>query len=124
MLKKLSSKRIHIVSIMASITVVLGIVYAIFGKDEEKIKLLILTPVLALIIFGFFTLLWKIILKIANPADGVLTVFMAFFAIVGLFGFLMMIVNMLASFPNGFSPSLGACTSVVFCALTELNKLK
>ena len=122
MMKRLVSKRLLILAAMAAITVVLGILYAVFGKGEEKLKLLILTPVIALLFFGFFTLLWKVIKKVINPSRQVISVFMAFFAIVGLVGFVMMIITGLTTFPNVFSPSLGACISVVFCALTEASK--
>lgn len=120
MLKMIADKKNLIKLVLAGILLVLWVLYLIFGSSEQKTMFLVLTPVLAAVIYGFVRLLFKPIGKNASPK--IMAVFVGFYLIVGTLGFLMMTVEFVSAFPNGFSPTLGACAGLVSAALDEYTK--
>lgn len=121
MFKKLSDKKSIILAILVGIIVILCAITIFFGNGENKITVLILTPILFVVIYAFARLMLKIIEKKAPRK--LLTFFGWFFLIGGAIGYLSMIVEFIVGFPNGLSPTLGACAGLVASMLDVAKKL-
>lgn len=120
MLKNLVNKRNLIILLFGGILLVLWLLSLIFGRSEDKVMILILTPILSIVIYGFARLLFKILSR--NASAKILHIFACFFLIVGTLGIVMMLVEFVSGFPNGLSPTLGGCMGLVVGVLTEAKK--
>lgn len=120
MLNKLIQKKNIILIILAIILLVLWALTLLFGNGEDKIMVLILSLVLPFIIYGFVRLMFKIVN--INASFKVMRFFLWFFLIVGTLGTIIMIVEYITGFPNGLSPTLGACSGLIIAVLDEIKK--
>lgn len=121
MLKKIADKKNLITVVLAGILLVLWLLYLLFGGGEQKNAMLVLTPVLAVVFYGFLRLILKVVGKNASPK--IMAVFVCFFLIAGTIGFLMMLLEYIGGFPNGLTASLGGCAGVLAAALAESDQL-
>ena len=119
-MKKLADKRTLIMIILAGILLVLWVLHLILGSGQGKITVLVLTLILPMIIYGFVRLLSKVI-GINAPLK-VMNVFAWFFLICGTLGIVLNLIVFISGFPNGLSPSLGACMGLVTAVLDEAKK--
>lgn len=121
MLEKIVNIRRILVMIFGGLLLVLWVLYLIMGSGENKTTLLILTPILSIVIYGFMRFAFKVVL--INASLLITKIFIYFFLIVGTFGIVTMIVGFIAGFPNGLSPALGASMGLVIAVLSEANKI-
>jgi hypothetical protein len=121
MLEKIVNIRRILVMIFGGLLLVLWVLYLIMGSGENKTTLLILTPILSIVIYGFMRFAFKVVL--INASLLITKIFIYFFLIVGTFGIVTMIVGFIAGFPNGLSPALGAFMGLVIAVLSEANKI-
>ncbi|MBQ3153970.1 MAG: hypothetical protein IJB88_01945 [Clostridia bacterium] len=121
MLKKIADKKNLITVVLAGILLVLWLLYLLFGGGEQKIAMLVLTPVLAVVFYGFLRLILKVVGKAASPKT--MSAFIGFFLIAGTLGFLLMLLEYIGGFPNGLTASLGGCAGVLAAALAESDQL-
>ena len=91
MLKKIADKKNLITVVLAGILLVLWLLYLLFGGGEQKIAMLVLTPVLAVVFYGFLRLILKVVGKAASPKT--MSAFIGFFLIAGTLGFLLMLLE-------------------------------
>lgn len=120
MLNKLAKKRNVIALVMLAITLVFLIVYLIFGNNGEKIKYLVLTVLLAPLVYGFIKIGFKLILSFGTIK--IIRVYMWFFLICGFFGYIMTAVGFITGFPNGFNPAMSAIIGLIFGVLDVAKK--
>ena len=120
MLKKMVEKTNLITFIFAGVLSVLWLLYLILGSGEDKIKILVLTPVLPFILYGFVRLIFKVV-RMNAPLKAILF-FVYFFLIVGTLGILMMSVEFISGFPNALSPTLGGSMGLIVAVLAEAKK--
>ncbi|MBQ9783749.1 MAG: hypothetical protein IJW44_04445 [Clostridia bacterium] len=92
----------------------------IFGNREDKILVLVLTPILPFVIYGFMRLMFLVVGL--NASVRVMRFFCYFFLIGGLLGIGMMVVEYVRGFPNGLSPTLGGCLGMIVAVLDEARK--
>lgn len=102
MLEKLVRQRKIINCVLGCILLVLWLVTLIFGIGEDKTKVLILTPIGLVIVYGFIRLMFKVAGK--NASQKYMTFFSWFFLLGGSFGFIINVFIFISGFPNGLSP--------------------
>lgn len=120
MLTKLTQKKNIILIGFAIILLVFWTLTLLFGNGEDKIIVLVLSLVLPFIIYGFVRLMFKIVN--INASFKAMRFFLWFFLIVGTLGTIIMIVEYITGFPNGLSPTLGACLGLIIAVLDEIKK--
>lgn len=120
MLKNLVAKRRPIAIVLAGILLVLWVLYWIFGSSENKVTLLVLTPVMPYVIYGFMRLLFKVCM--INAPWKYMKFLIYFFLIMATFIGIMDMISFITDFPNGLSPSLAACFGVMIAVLDEARK--
>ena len=120
MLNKLIQKKNLILIIYAAILLVFWILALIFGNREDKMMVLILSLVIPFVIYGFVRLMYKIVS--INASLKVMRFFYCFFLMGGSLGTIMMFVEFISGFPNGLSPTLGACGAMIIATLDSAKK--
>ena len=120
MLDKLIQKKNIILIVCATVLFVILTLTLIFGDGEDKIKILVLSLILPFVVYGFVRLMYKIVS--INAPSKVMSFFFYFFLIVGTIGTIVMTVRFITDFPNGLSPTLGACEGLIIATLDKAKK--
>ena len=120
MIQKLITRKNLILIIYAAVLLVFWILALIFGNNEDKLKILILSLVIPFVVYGFVRLMYKVVHINASPK--VMSFFYYFFLVGGSLGTVMMIVGFIGGFPNGLSPALGACGAMIIATLDSAKK--
>ena len=120
MLNKIIQKKNLILIIYAAFLLVFWTLALIFGNREDKLMVLILSLVTPFVIYGFVRLMYKIVS--INASLKAMSFFYHFFLAVGAFATVMMIVEFVGGFPNGLSPTLGACGAMIVATLDSAKK--
>ena len=120
MIQKLITRKNLILIIYAAVLLVSWILALIFGNNEDKLMVLILSLVIPFVIYGFVRLMYKVVS--INASFKTMRFFYYFFLIGGLLGTVMMFVEFVAGFPNGLSPTLGACGALIIATLDNAKK--
>ena len=89
----------------------------ICGNGEDKTVVLVLSVIGPIIIYGFIWLMFKVLRKVAYPQY--IKIVVRFIMVVAFVGAVMMLVNFIAGFPNGLSPSLPMGMATVTAMLDE-----
>jgi len=120
MLNKIIQKKNLILIIYAVILLAFWTVALIFGNAEDKVMVLILSLVIPFVIYGFVRLMYKVVS--INASFKIMCFFYYFFLIGGSLGTVMMFVEFIGGFPNGLSPTLGACGALIIATLDSAKK--
>ena len=120
MLNKLIQKKNLILIVYAVVLLAFWTVALILGNSEDKVMVLILSLIIPFVVYGFVRLMYKIVS--INASLKVMRFFYYFFLIGGLLGTVMMFVEFVAGFPNGLSPTLGACGALIIATLDSAKK--
>ena len=120
MLNKIVQKKNLILIIYVVILLVFWTVALIFGNAEDKVMVLILSLIIPFVIYGFVRLMYKVVS--INASFKIMCFFYYFFLIGGILGTVMMFVEFVAGFPNGLSPTLGACGALIIATLDSAKK--
>ena len=120
MIQKLITRKNLILIIYAAVLLVFWILALIFGNNEDKLKILILSLIIPFVVYGFVRLMYKAVHISASPK--VMSFFYYFFLVGGLLGTVMMLVEFIGGFPNGLSPALGACGAMIIATLDSAKK--
>ena len=120
MIQKLIPKKNLILIIYATVLLVFWILALIFGNREDKLMVLILSLIIPFVVYGFVRLMYNVVHINASPK--MMSFFYYFFLVGGLLGTLMMIVEFIGGFPNGLSPTLGACGATIIATLDSAKK--
>ena len=120
MIQKLIPKKILILIIYATVLLMSWILALIFGNREDKLMVLILSLIIPFVVYGFVRLMYKVVHINASPK--MMSFFYYFFLVGGLLGTVMMLVEFIGGFPNGLSPTLGACGAMIIATLDNAKK--
>ena len=120
MLNKIIQKKNPILIVYAVVLLAFWAVTLIFGNREDKVMVLILSLIIPFVVYGFVRLMYKVVG--INASFKTMCFFYYFFSVGGLLGTIMMFVEFVAGFPNGFSPTLGACGSLIIATLDNAKK--
>ena len=120
MLNKLIQKKNLILIIYAVVLLAFWVVALIFGNREDKVMVLVLSLIIPFVIYGFVRLMYKIVS--INASLKVMRFFYYFFLMGGSLGTIMMFVEFISGFPNGLSPTLGACGALILATLDSAKK--
>ena len=120
MLTKVVQKKNLILIIYAVVLLIFWTLALIFGNREDKVMVLILSLIIPFVIYGFVRLMYKIVS--INASFKIMCFFYYFFLIGGLLGNVMMFVEFIGEFPNGLSPTLGACGALIIATLDSAKK--
>ena len=120
MLNKLIQKKNLILIIYAVVLLAFWTVALIFGNGEDKIMVLVLSLIIPFVIYGFVRLMYKVVS--INASLKIMCFFYYFFLIGGLLGTIMMFAEFISGFPNGLSPTLGACGALIIATLDSAKK--
>ena len=120
MLTKVVQKKNLILIIYAVVLLIFWTLALIFGNREDKVMVLILSLIIPFVIYGFVRLMYKVVS--INASFKTMCFFYYFFLIGGLLGTVMMFVEFVAGFPNGLSPTLGACGALIIATLDSAKK--
>ena len=120
MLTKLVEKKNLILIIYTAILLVFWTLALIFHNREDKLAVLILSLIIPFVIYVFVRLMYKIVSK--NASFKAMCFFYYFFLIMGLLGMVMMPVEFIGGFPNGFSPVIGSCGALIVATLDSAKK--
>ena len=106
---------------LAVFTAALLVLWALaLGNGESKATVLVLSPVLPAVAYGFVRLL--LLMISAHAPLGVMRAFFWFFTVGGVVDAAVLTATYIIGFPNGLSPALGACGGVVFAALMSASE--
>ena len=120
MIQKMITRKNLILIIYAAVLLVSWILALIFGNREDKLMVLILSLIIPLVVYGFVRLMYKVVHINASP--NVMSFFYYLFLVGGLLGTVMMLVEFIGGFPNGLSPTLGACGAMMIATLDSAKK--
>ena len=120
MLNKLIEKRNQILIIYVAFLIAFLAVTLFIGNAEDKLQILIISLIIPFVVYGFVRLMYKVVSINASPK--VMSFFYCFFLAVGVFATVMMIVEFIGGFPNGLSPTLGACGAMIIATLDSAKK--
>ena len=120
MLNKIIQKKNPILIVYAVVLLAFWTVALIFGNGEDKVMVLVLSLVIPFVMYGLVRLMYKVVS--INASFKTMRFFYYLFLIVGLFGTVMMFVEFVAGFPNGLSPTLGACGALIIATLDSAKK--
>ena len=120
MLNKLIQKRDLILIVSAAILIAACIITLILSSREDKLQVLVLSLILPFVIYGFIRFTYLIVSK--NASLKTMTFFYCFFLIVASFGTISMLISFIGAFPNGLSPTLGACGAIIVGTLDSAKK--
>ena len=113
------SKILTIVS--CSATAVLWLLFLIFGNNPDKIFVLIATPILSLLFYGFVRFSMVIQAKMPLAPSAFTDFGVAFFLIIMTIMQISMIHTFIIGFPNGFFMGTGIDTAI-FCGMLHFQK--
>ena len=120
MLNKLIQKKNLILIIYTAFLLAFWTLALIFGNGEDKLMVLILSLVIPFVIYGFVRLMYKVVS--INASFKAMRFFYYFFLVGGLLGTVMMLVEFISGFPNGLSPTFGACGAMIIATLDSAKK--
>ena len=120
MINKLIQKKNLILITYATVLLVFWTLELIFGNREDKLMVLILSLVIPFVIYGFVRLMYKVVS--INASFKAMRFFYYFFLASGLLGTVMMLVEFISGFPNGLSPTFGACGAMIIATLDNAKK--
>ena len=120
MINKIIQKKNLILIVYAIVLLAFWTVALIFGNGEDKVMVLVLSLVIPFVMYGLVRLMYKVVS--INASFKTMRFFYYLFLIVGLFGTVMMFVEFVAGFPNGLSPTLGACGALIIATLDSAKK--
>ena len=120
MLNKLIQKKNLILIIYAVVLLAFWTVALIFGNGEDKVMVLVLSLIIPFVIYGFVRLMYKVVS--INASLKIMCFFYYFFLIGGSLGTIMMFAEFISGFPNGLSPTLGACGALIIATLDSAKK--
>ena len=120
MLNKIIQKKNLILIVYAVVLLAFWTVALILGNSEDKVMVLILSLIIPFVVYGFVRLMYKVVS--INASFKAMCFFYYFFLIGGLLGTVMMFVEFVAGFPNGLSPTLGACGALILATLDSATK--
>ena len=120
MIQKLIPKKNLILIIYATVLLMSWILALIFGNREDKVMVLILSLIIPFVVYGFVRLMYRVVS--INASFKTMCFFYYFYLIGGLLGTVMMFVEFVAGFPNGLSPTLGACGALIIATLDSAKK--
>lgn len=120
MLNKIIQKKNLIMIIYAVVLLIFWIVTLIWGNAEDKMIVLILSLIIPFVIYSFMLLTYKIVS--INAPIKVMRFFYYFFLIGGVLGIAMLTFEFIGGFPNGLSPTLGACGALIISTLDSAKK--
>ena len=120
MLNKIIQKKNPILIVYAVVLLAFWAVTLIFGNREDKVMVLILSLIIPFVVYGFVRLMYKVVG--INASFKTMCFFYYFFSVGGLLGTIMMFVEFVAGFPNGLSPTLGACGALIIATLDNTKK--
>ena len=92
----------------------------IFGNGEDKVMVLVLSLIIPFVIYSFVRLMYKVVS--INASLKIMCFFYYFFLIGGSLGTIMMFAEFISGFPNGLSPTLGACGALIIATLDSAKK--
>ena len=120
MLNKLIQKKNLILIIYVVVLLAFWTVALIFGNREDNVMVLILSLIIPFVVYGLVQLMYRVVS--INASFKTMCFFYYFFLIGGSFGTVMMFVEFVAGFPNGLSPTLGACGALIIATLDSAKK--
>lgn len=120
MLNKVVQKKNLILIIYVVVLLAFWTVTLIFGNAEDKVMVLILSLIIPFVIYGFVRLMYKVVS--IHASFKILCFFYYFFLIGGSLGTVIMLVECIGGFPNGLSPTLGACGALIIATLDSAKK--
>ena len=120
MLNKIIRKKNLILIIYVIVLLVFWVVALMFGNRDDKVMVLVLSLINPFVIYGFLRLMYKIVS--INASLKVMCFFYCFFLVGGSLGTIMMFVEFISGFPNGLSPTLGACGALIIATLDSAKK--
>ena len=120
MINKIIQKKNLILIVYAIVLLALWTVALIFGNREDKVMVLILSLIIPFVVYGFVRLIYRVVS--INASFKTMCFFYYFFLIGGSLGTVMMFVEFVAGFPNGLSPTLGACGALIIATLDNAKK--
>lgn len=120
MLNKIIQKRNPILIVYAVVLLAFWVMTLIFGNREDKVMVLILSLIIPFVVYGFVRLMYKVVS--INASFKTMRFFYYFCLIGELLGTVMMFVEFVAGFPNGLSPTLGACGALIIATLDSAKK--
>ena len=120
MLNKVIQKKNLILIIYAIVLFVFWTLALIFGNAENKVMVLVLSLIIPFVIYGFVRLMYRVVS--INASFKTMCFFYYFFLIGGSLGTVMMFVEFVAGFPNGLSPTLGACGALIIATIDNAKK--
>ena len=120
MLNKIVQKKNLILIVYAIVLLAFWTVALFFGNREDKVMVLIPSLIIPFIIYGFVRLMYKVVS--INASFKAMCFFYYFFLTGGLLGTFMMFVEFVTGFPNGLSPTLGACGALIIATLDSAKK--
>jgi hypothetical protein len=120
MLNKLIEKKNLMLIIYVAFLLVFWTLALIFGNREDKLMVLLLFLVSPFAMYALIRLMYKIVSR--NYSLKTLCFFYCIFLAVGLLGTVMMIVEFIGGFPNGLSPTLGACGALIIATLDSAKE--
>lgn len=120
MLNKLVRKKNIIIIAYVIVLLSLWVMSLVWGNREDKTMVLVLSLITPFMVYGFVRLLYKVVNTNASPK--VMRFFYWLFLAGGTLGIIMMIVEYVNGFPNGLSPTLGACGGMIAATLDKAKK--
>ncbi|MBR6514693.1 MAG: hypothetical protein IKT46_07675 [Clostridia bacterium] len=120
MLNKITKYTKTITYIMIGIFAILWILTLIFADMANKLQILILSAVLLLVLYGMFRFMYKML--IPSMSLWVMKLYLYFFIIVPTIFCVADTVSFVIEFPNGLTPTLGACIGVIAATLHTAKK--
>ena len=120
MLNKLIQKKNLILIIYAVVLLTFWTAALIFGNGEDKVMVLVLSLIIPFVIYSFVRLMYKVVS--INASLKIMCFFYYFFLIGGSLGTIMMFAEFISGFPNGLSPTLGACGALIIATLDSAKK--
>lgn len=121
MLSVLVKRKKPILLVYSVILLALWLLTLLFHTAENKVMILILSLVIPFVVYGFVRLMYKVVS--IHASLGVLRFFYYFFLIGGFLGTVMLLFEFVFGFPNGLSPTLGACGALVVATLDSARKV-
>jgi len=120
MFNKIIQKRKMLMAVLAAIFLVLWTLTMVCGNAENKEKILVLSLVLPAVVYGFVSLLYRLVKS--NASQRLMRVFFWVFLIAGTLGTIVMITEFIVGFPNGLSPTLGALGGLIMATIHNAAK--
>lgn len=120
MFGKLIEKRRMFFIVLVAVLMIPWTVTLIFASGADKVKILILSLVLPIVIYGFMRLLFGAVA--VNAPQKFIKFMLLFFIIAGILCVCVGIVYFITDFPNGLSPSFASCLGMIQAALDEAKK--